>query len=238
MFYKEARYTMAYRMLVPFSLRFSSAQPVMGQSRLPRFQSRIHAAFQSRNFVEIYQWLQKIFCRDFFQEQPFPQEIRSFYVYWESQIQEMASAFHLELESFPHFSRFPSLDGMQEYLHGILKQVEEAVQASTNKYAYILSTAKQYVEKNYNRNISMNEVAEMCSMSYSYFSRVFKEQLHQSFSEYVLSVRMREAKRLMEEDPAIKIKEVAALVGYESVYAFSRAYKQYYHVSPKQDRDG
>ena len=238
MFYKEARYTMAYRMLVPFSLRFSSAQPVMGQSRLPRFQSRIHAAFQSRNFVEIYQWLQKIFCRDFFQEQPFPQEIRSFYVYWESQIQEMASAFHPELESFPHFSRFPSLDGMQEYLHGILKQVEEAVQASTNKYAYILSTAKQYVEKNYNRNISMNEVAEMCSMSYSYFSRVFKEQLHQSFSEYVLSVRMREAKRLMEEDPAIKIKEVAALVGYESVYAFSRAYKQYYHVSPKQDRDG
>lgn len=238
MFYKEARYTMAYRMLVPFSLRFSSAQPVMGQSRLPRFQSRIHTAFQSRNFVEIYQWLQKIFCRDFFQEQPFPQEIRSFYVYWESQIQEMASAFHLELESFPHFSRFPSLDGMQEYLHGVLKQVEEAVQASTNKYAYILSTAKQYVEKNYNRNISMNEVAEMCSMSYSYFSRVFKEQLHQSFSEYVLSVRMREAKRLMEEDPAIKIKEVAALVGYESVYAFSRAYKQYYHVSPKQDRDG
>ena len=67
---------------------------------------------------------------------------------------------------------------------------------------------------------------------------VFKEQLHQSFSEYVLSVRMREAKRLMEEDPAIKIKEVAELVGYESVYTFSRAYKQYYHVSPKQDRDG
>ena len=42
----------------------------------------------------------------------------------------------------------------------------------------------------------------------------------------------------MEEDPEIKIKEVAAQVGYESVYAFSRAYKQYYLVSPKQDRDG
>ena len=98
--------------------------------------------------------------------------------------------------------------------------------------------AKQYVQNNYNRDISMDEVAEMVSMSYSYFSRVFKEQLHQSFSEYVLSVRMREAKRLMEEDPAIKIKEVAELVGYESVYTFSRAYKQYYHVSPKQDRDG
>lgn len=237
-FYKEARYTMAYRMLEPFDLRFSSAQAATEQSRFPRFQARIHSAFQSRNFAELYQLLQKIFCRDFFQEQPFPKEIRRFYVYWESQVQEMASAYHPELEAFPHFSRFASLNEMQEYLQKVLKQMEAAVQTATNKYAHILSIAKQYVQNNYNRDISMDEVAEMVSMSYSYFSRVFKEQLHQSFSEYVLSVRMREAKRLMEEDPAIKIKEVAELVGYESVYTFSRAYKQYYHVSPKQDRDG
>ena len=237
-FYKEARYTMAYRMLEPFDLRFSSAQAATEQSRFPRFQARIHSAFQSRNFAELYQLLQKIFCREFFQEQPFPKEIRRFYVYWESQVQEMASAYHLELEAFPHFSRFASLNEMQEYLQKVLKQMEAAVQTATNKYAHILSIAKQYVQNNYNRDISMDEVAEMVSMSYSYFSRVFKEQLHQSFSEYVLSVRMREAKRLMEEDPAIKIKEVAELVGYESVYTFSRAYKQYYHVSPKQDRDG
>ena len=107
---------------------------------------------------------------------------------------------------FPHFSRFASLNEMQEYLQKVLKQMEAAVQTATNKYAHILSIAKQYVQNNYNRDISMDEVAEMVSMSYSYFSRVFKEQLHQSFSEYVLSVRMREAKRLMEEDPAIKIK--------------------------------
>lgn len=237
-FYKEARYTMAYRMLEPFDLRFSSAQAATEQSRFPRFQARIHSTFQSRNFAELYQLLQKIFCRDFFQEQPFPKEIRRFYVYWESQVQEMASAYHLELEAFPHFSRFASLNEMQEYLQKVLKQMEATVQTATNKYAHILSIAKQYVQNNYNRDISMDEVAEMVSMSYSYFSRVFKEQLHQSFSEYVLSVRMREAKRLMEEDPAIKIKEVAELVGYGSVYTFSRAYKQYYHVSPKQDRDG
>lgn len=224
--------------LEPFDLRFSSAQAATEQSRFPRFQARIHSAFQSRNFAELYQLLQKIFCRDFFQEQPFPKEIRRFYVYWESQVQEMASAYPLELEAFPHFSRFASLNEMQEYLQKVLKQMEAAVQTATNKYAHILSIAKQYVQNNYNRDISMDEVAEMVSMSYSYFSRVFKEQLHQSFSEYVLSVRMREAKRLMEEDPAIKIKEVAELVGYESVYTFSRAYKQYYHVSPKQDRDG
>ena len=70
-FYKEARYTMAYRMLEPFDLRFSSAQAAAEQSRFPRFQARIHSAFQSRNFAELYQLLQKIFCRDFFRSSPF-----------------------------------------------------------------------------------------------------------------------------------------------------------------------
>ena len=70
-FYKEARYTMAYRMLEPFDLRFSSAQAATEQSRFPRFQARIHSAFQSRNFAELYQLLQKIFCRDFFRSSPF-----------------------------------------------------------------------------------------------------------------------------------------------------------------------
>ena len=142
----------------------------------------------------------------------------------------------MELEPFPHFSRFGSLEAMREYLDGVLKQVAAASRVSTDKYAYILSTATEYVEKNFNREISMNEVAEKVSVSYTYFSRLFKEQMHQSFSEYVVSVRMREAKRLIQEDPSIKMKDVAALVGYESVYAFSRAFKQYFHVSPKQAR--
>lgn len=43
---------------------------------------------------------------------------------------------------------------------------------------------------------------------------------------------MGEAKRLMEEDPSIKIKDVAHLVGHESGYSFSRAFKQYYKVAP------
>lgn len=145
------------------------------------------------------------------------------------------------LEEYPAFykeARYTMAYRMLEPFDLRFSSAQAAVQTATNKYAHILSIAKQYVQNNYNRDISMDEVAKMVSMSYSYFSRVFKEQLHQSFSEYVLSVRMREAKRLMEEDPAIKIKEVAELVGYESVYTFSRAYKQYYHVSPKQDRDG
>ena len=236
-FYKEARYTMAYRMLEPFTLRFASPQTGMLPSKLPKYHTRIHAAFQSRNFSQIYQWLDKVFCPAFFQERPYPQEIRSFYTYWASQVQEMATTLHVELEVFPYFSWFDSFDAMRSYFQKVLRQVEEVLQESTNKYAYIISTATKYVEENYNREISMNEVAEMVSVSYSYFSRLFKEQMHQSFSEYVASVRMREARRLMEEDPAIKMKDVAALVGYESVYAFSRAYKQYFHVSPKQGRE-
>lgn len=126
---------MAYRMLEPFDLRFSSAQAATEQSRFPRFQARIHSAFQSRNFAELYQLLQKSSV-GIFQEQPFSKEIRRFYVYWESQVQEMASAYHLELEAFPHFTGFASLNEMQERsLQKVLKQME-AVQTATNVCPY------------------------------------------------------------------------------------------------------
>ena len=83
----------------------------------------------------------------------------------------------------------------------------------------------------------MNDVASAVNMSYTYFSKFFKEQTQQSFSEYITSVRMREAKRLLEADPSIKIKDVANLVGYESVYSFSRAFKQSYQMPPKKLRE-
>lgn len=120
----------------------------------------------------------------------------------------------------------------KELLYGLRKQSEKSI----NKNQYILDTTIKYIEEHYNMDISMNDAANAVSMSYAYFSKFFKEHQRQSFSEYVTGVRMREAKRLMEEDPSIKIKDVASLVGYESVYSFSRAFKQYYHVPPKQAR--
>ena len=62
--------------------------------------------------------------------------------------------------------------------------MEAAVQTATNKYAHILSIAKQYVQNNYNRDISMDEVAEMVSMSYSYLAVCLKSS-SSKLSEYV-----------------------------------------------------
>ena len=77
-FYKEARYTMAYRLLEDFfhSLRLS---PMVRRKKPSAPVSvRIHSAFQSRNFSGISEWLQRIFCPDFFQEGPFPKRSAAF----------------------------------------------------------------------------------------------------------------------------------------------------------------
>ena len=138
----------------------------------------------------------------------------------------------MDLERIRSFPLFTSLDELRGYFQELLYRIQRQSEKETEKDHYVITKAIGYMEQHYNQDISMKDVAAAMNMSYTYFSRFFKEQTHQSFSECLTSIRMGEAKRLMEEDPAIKIKEVAHLVGYESVYSFSRAFKQYYKVVP------
>ncbi len=58
-----------------------------------------------------------------------------------------------------------------------------------------LKIAMQYIHTHYYEKISLEQLAEMCSYNYSYFSKLFKRVNHVSVSEYIHDIRMREAKK-------------------------------------------
>lgn len=99
----------------------------------------------------------------------------------------------------------------------------------------IIGIAKKYVRQNYKKNIDMAVVTNIVSMNYSYFSKLFKAQTGMTFSEYVTSVRMEEAKKML-DNPVNKIYEVSESVGYENSKYFSKVFKAYYGLSPEQYR--
>lgn len=241
--HKQTRRTLSYQLLESFTVKQQACEPQTPErskalsDSLGRYMRKFETAFQSRNFEQITACINTVFTRDFFADAcAAPADIRAIYYFYTSQVQETASALHVDFDELRHFSSFRTMEEIalycKELLYGLRKQSEKSI----NKNQYILDTTIKYIEEHYNMDISMNDAANAVSMSYAYFSKFFKEHQRQSFSEYVTGVRMREAKRLMEEDPSIKIKDVASLVGYESVYSFSRAFKQYYHVPPKQAR--
>ena len=54
--------------------------------------------------------------------------------------------------------------------------------------------------------------------------------------EYVTRLRMKEARELLSQSPAIKIKDIAERLGYRNVQSFIRYFKIYYGVTPVEFR--
>ena len=72
-------------------------------------------------------------------------------------------------------------------------------------------------------------------MNYTYFSKLFKDETGMNFSQYLMMVRMEEAKRLL-SNPNYKVYEIAAKVGYNNSKHFNRAFKNYSGVTSEQFR--
>ena len=93
----------------------------------------------------------------------------------------------------------------------------------------------EYVSKNYGNDISAADMAELCSMSYSYFSRTFKKIMKKSFSEYLTYVRISEAEKLLITSD-MNITEIAMQVGFSTTSYFIQQFKNIKLISPKQYR--
>jgi len=91
-------------------------------------------------------------------------------------------------------------------------------------------SVKDYVNALYMQQIRVEEIAEKMNLDRRYLSRVFKQKMGKSIQEYIISVRMEEAKKLLEK--GYSVVESAQLCGYEDVCNFSKMFKKKFSVSP------
>lgn len=90
-----------------------------------------------------------------------------------------------------------------------------------------------YIERNLAGNLSLTIVADQVSLSPSHFSRLFKQSVGYSFSEYVTHTRLEYAKLLMTNEK-LSIGEVAERSGFNNANYFSSTFKKYNHMTPKE----
>lgn len=95
----------------------------------------------------------------------------------------------------------------------------------------IIRTAKNYIDEHYGSKISLEDVAGHAYISPNYLSSLFKKEMGVNFIEYVTEVRLREAKKLL-EDVRYSVVEVAQRVGYKDTGHFSSVFLKKYGVSP------
>lgn len=89
----------------------------------------------------------------------------------------------------------------------------------------------QYINDNYNKNITLAEMAERFYISPSYLSKLFKDTTNFTFTEYLNSVRIKNAKELLAK-PGYRIIDVAQKVGFNNNTHFTRVFKDITGMSP------
>ena len=120
------------------------------------------------------------------------------------------------------------VDKLAETATWIAKRSEQRTES-------VVERAKKYIQENFKKDISLEDVSEKVDISSYYFSKVFKEETGENFIEYVTKLRMEEAKRLLETTD-LSIKEVCSEVGYSDPNYFSRSFKKYAGITPTEAR--
>ncbi len=108
---------------------------------------------------------------------------------------------------------------------------------SVNK-KYVVEQIVSYFEDHYSEKISLDTIAENMYLSPFYISKLFKSETGDTPIRHLINIRLERAKELLVEEQDMSIQKVAAAVGYDDAYHFSKLFKKHYGMSPSQVRKG
>lgn len=118
-------------------------------------------------------------------------------------------------------------------LHEVFEQIRDWELREQEHLGPLTTAARRYLEEQYAQaDLTAAEVAQHINVSPSYLSRMFKQEMGVTITDFLTKIRMREAMRLLNTD--LMIYEVAERVGYHSQHYFCVAFKRYTGVTPTE----
>ncbi|OJU10486.1 MAG: hypothetical protein BGN88_04985 [Clostridiales bacterium 43-6] len=121
------------------------------------------------------------------------------------------------------------------FRNGYSEEVKEQISRASNTIDLYIIKAVDYLKENYKEEISVFALAEKYNVSYSYFSRRFKNYTGQTIKEYINAMRINEAEKLLVTTDK-NITEIAMECGFSNSSYFIKQFKIYKSTSPKQYR--
>lgn len=117
----------------------------------------------------------------------------------------------------------------------VLGHGKRQVHASVELEDYRAEYACRYVLAHFQENINRDRMAEMVNLSPGYFSNLFRAEVGMSFSDYLIQVRIENAKRLLRRFD-LSVEAISRQCGFNSLAHFSRTFKDRVGVSPLKYR--
>lgn len=92
--------------------------------------------------------------------------------------------------------------------------------------------AKHFLDQNYAEQLSLKQTAKHIGISPAYLSRIFHQEYGVSFSKYLTSLRLEEARKLL-QTTRLQIAEIANRCGFSSSSYFIKVFSEHYKITPK-----
>lgn len=122
-----------------------------------------------------------------------------------------------------------SKETMLEFVSFMLTRTHELTVGET--HTPVVLDAVAYIEQNYMRDISRDDVAKAACVTPNYLSKLFHEETGQTIREYITECRMREAKNLL-RNTEDTISNIAINTGFGNISYFSTLFRKKYRISP------
>lgn len=149
---------------------------------------------------------------------------------WKSDYQDRFASLTETAETLAEF---------QEQFMSLMNQFEACVEEDrqARRHHSLAMQAKHYIDAHFtDPGLSLVQVSDYLNLQPSALSVIFKEEIGEKFVDYVLKVRMQQAKQLLLETED-SIQSVAINSGYQNVNSFYRAFKKFQDIPPGEYRN-
>lgn len=152
----------------------------------------------------------------------------------EDDVEEININYMVALQSI---MRVESISEIKLHASRMLICITDYYSAKYNKkHNALVERIKRYVNQHYKDNISLTEIAGEVFMSPTYICAVFKRETGKTINEYMIEMKMNEAKKML-ESTKVKIMDISEDLGYENSQYFSYSFKKYTGETPQQYRN-
>ncbi|QGQ96459.1 response regulator [Paenibacillus psychroresistens] len=133
----------------------------------------------------------------------------------------------LDYTSFEQFEQV-----LFHILHYYSDKIKSSIKSSKN---FNVNDIKEYIHNHYFETIKISLFTQKYFLSREYLMKLFKQEFGYGIHEYIQKVRMEKAKELL-NDSNLKIQTISEMLGYSDKNYFSKAFKNYYQISPSDSR--
>lgn len=147
----------------------------------------------------------------------------------------------IDLHPFPNsrsiaeqLESFPTLDELLLWLTSFANKINQILDLRRNNPSdKLIELSKKYIQNNYDKKLTLSELANHLAISTGHLSSTFKKVTGVTISDYIANIKIEKAKELIDENTYL-FYEISDMLGFENPYYFSRVFKKVTGLSPRE----